>query len=265
MATEIMHSSGQDGFPVETIHGNVTLTDQFVVYEGKTIVIDGDLTIGTNAAPIAEDKILLDIRRHGTLIVKGDVEVARDFDSANPVILVDSSAKLIITQDLEITRIGGGAGECIVATADSTVKVIETVSLLAYVGAAGDGAFLHAYGCAFVYFGQVLFDPDNPGTGLDLGAVASVHLDRGARLYVSDVPGASDALAQNAGSTGILLNGGAQAYLPVWAANSGIGATAAGGGDDQKVGGAAAGNWGGGEVLTDLAAGAPEICMAYKP
>jgi len=267
---EIYYNFGDNVKPAMVVpQPAAPLTDVVTLQNGSTVIVDGSLEIGTAVAPYAADDPLIAVLRGSTLIVDGDLNLYRDVAAANPLIFVDSSSKLIVTGDSDLSRAGAGAAGVILASVDSLVKFIGTVDLLAHGGViAADGSFLTASRNSIAYFGQLLF---NGGADLDLDDFATILLEYHSQLHVTDVPGASDALNTSnpagASVTGIRLSSGSEAFLDPYAANTGIGsAAAAANGRDVHVGGAAAAaDWAGAEVLTDLGAATPEICMVHKP
>jgi len=268
---ETYYNFGQNAKPPMVVPALGAATDEPVALtNGSTIIIDGDLDIGTALAPITDDEPLLYVDQDCTLIVDGDLALYRDVAATNPIIVADSSSKIIVTGDSTVSRAGAGAAGVILCSVDSLVKFIGTFDLVAFGAAAAvaaDGTFLTCSRNSIAYFGQLLF---NTGGDLDMGAFASILLEMHSQLHVTDVPGASDALnTNNPGApacTGIMLTSGSEAFIPAYQADTGIGsAAAAANGRDTKVGGAAVADWAGSEVLTDLAAGVPEMCMVYKP
>jgi hypothetical protein len=270
--TELYYVSEGVDKPIPVITSPTLLTESVEFQECSHVIISGDLSIGTALAPITDDEVVVTVGRDSTVIVDGKLSIFRDIAAANPLVLVDSSAKLIVTGGMDIVRDGAGAGGVFRVAVDSLLKVIGTLDLLSFEGVpVADGSFINADRNSRVWLDQVLFAT---GADLDMGQVASILMQMGADLHVTDVTGASDALnshAVNPGAGmafGIRLVGGARAFLPDWQTNTGIGASGAvANGLDHQCGGAAATDWAGGgsEILTDIAAVTPELCLTYKP
>jgi hypothetical protein len=269
--TELFYNFGPGAKPASVLTAPAAaLTDPVVLENGSTIIIDGNLAVGTAGVPHAVDEPLLNLDQDAVLIVDGDLALYRDVAAATPLIAADSSSKLIVTGATTLSREGAGAGGVILASVDSLVKFIGALDLVAFEGvAAADGMFCHISRSSVAYFGQVLF---NGGADLAMGAFATILAELGSHLHITDVPGASDALnTTNPGApgvTGIALHGGSQAHLPPWQANTGVGCDGvAANGRDMQIGSVAApADWGGAEVISDAAIGAgAELCVVYKP
>lgn len=112
------------------------------------------------------------------------------------------------------------------------------------------------------------------GSDLDVGQTASIFMDDGSRFVCDGDEGDYDALNSHAVNPGVLtafgveVRRGSQAHMPEFETNTGIGATgAAANGKDMKCGGSNPADYAaapGAEVLTDIGAGAPELCTISK-
>jgi hypothetical protein len=271
--TELYYNFGDNAKPPMVIPAPpAALTDPITLENGSVIVISGNLDIGTAGVPHAVDEPLINVDQDSTLIVDGDLALYKDVVSTTPLIAVDSSSKLIVTGDTTLSREGGGAAGVILASVDSLVKFIGTTDLVAFDAAAAiaaDGSFCHLSRSSIGYFGQVLF---NGGANLAMGAFATILAELGSDLHITDVPGASDALNTSnpagASVTGIALHGGSNAFVPPWAANTGVACDGvAANGRDMQIGAVAApADYAGAEIISDAAlAAAAELCVIYKP
>jgi hypothetical protein len=170
------------------------------------------------------------------------------------------------TTSITLQATGAIGGNAIYATGGGVLNCAGTVDLIAY----GDGSasvsdgtvVLADHGSRVNIKGLKL----NSGGDLDLGDAAMLHATSGSKLHVTGTTGDSDALnTADPGSpecTGVLVDGGAKAYLPAFTANAGIGAAPAStNGRDRKVGVTAVGDWGGSETLQCTTC----LSLAFKP
>jgi hypothetical protein len=248
------------------IDDNMSIIDGSLRMDGScSCVIGGNLIAGDTGSEITNDVVVLDLSEDSKLNVGGNCTSYRDVSSANPQIKLRGSAKIDIAGNCTLSRTSAGAGGVVDMDDAARFQVGGTTDLLAHGGAiAADGSFVRAGGMSKALFNRVLF---STGGNLDLGAYASVLMEKGSQLVVTDAAGASDALNSDggAGARGIKLTGGSQAHVPAWTANTGIGVSGAGSGFDAEVGGTAAADYTGSEILVDIGAATPELCLLNKP
>lgn len=222
-------------------------------------------SFGTSGSPVTVDLPCIDIDDTSRMYTEGAVACYRNVTATTPLVKLRGNAKVDIDGDFDLSRLGVGAGGVLDLDEGAYIKVTGTTDLLAHGGAiAADGSFLRASKLSKAIFNQVLFAT---GGDLDLDAFASVLVESGSKLVVTDAAGASDARNSDdaAGALGIKLNGGSQAHLPGWAQNVGICVTGAGSAEDYECGGLAAADYTGSETITDIGAGTPELCLLSKP
>lgn len=222
-------------------------------------------SLGTSGDPVTIDVPCLDVDDSSEIYTEGVVSMYRDVAATTPLWRMRGNSKADIETNVTLSRLGAGAGGVIDCDGGSYVKLNGLTNLLAHGGAiAADGSFIKASNQSRVFLNRVQF---NGGADLDLGAFASVLMESGSDISVTDAAGASDAINSNAGAgtRGIKLKGGSKAHLPAWAANAGIGVQGASAGFDHECGGLAPANYAGSEILTDVAAGTPELCLLNKP
>jgi hypothetical protein len=105
----------------------------FVVDEGRTVFIQGDLNIGTAIAPVALDAVLLLVREGGRLIIAGDLTVYRDVAGTVPLVAVsDAGGVLEVHGATTLSDVGGGASAAahgVEALFGAKVKFVGNVSV----------------------------------------------------------------------------------------------------------------------------------------
>jgi hypothetical protein len=248
------------------VDDDLTITDGTLHLEdNSSCIVNGKLTVGSAATKITNDVVCIEAVDVSTVFVGGALDSYRNVSATNPMIQLSGGSKISVGGDCDVSREGTGAGGVIDVDEESSFLARGTTDLLAHGGAiAADGSFLRVGNLSNVILNQVLF---NTGGDLDLDAYASVLIENGSKLVVTDAAGASDARNSDdaAGALGIKLTAGSQAHLPAWAQNAGISVTGAGASEDYSCGGAADADYSGSETITDIGAGTPELCLLSKP
>ena len=117
---ELHTGSGGAGFQV--LPGPVSMTQPLVVDEGRTVVVEGDLSIGTSGTPLTVDQTHLTVKESGMLVVLGNVEIHRNVSATTR--LVDIVAgKMQCTGTFTTSHVGGGDNEGVTVGYGSEVDV----------------------------------------------------------------------------------------------------------------------------------------------
>lgn len=107
----IIHGGGGQGKGgYHYFDSSLALDAALDVDEGQTIVIDGDLTIGSALTPITDDAICLQVHEGGRLIVTGGLTVYRDVAAATlPLVSAyDAGAVMEVHGETTLVDVGGG-------------------------------------------------------------------------------------------------------------------------------------------------------------
>lgn len=125
--------------------GNTILSVPFVVENGKTVRIEGNLSIGTIGTPIINDVVCLTVRAGGRLIVEGNLSVYRNVAAATRLIDIGEGAEVVVEGSMTTVHSGGGANEGVVVHDKSDLYVKGATSITSDCADAAWAVGLYAY------------------------------------------------------------------------------------------------------------------------
>lgn len=212
-------------------------TPIFKVSEGTKVQVAGNLTLDHSGGGAAES---LAIYPNGFLYVEG--AVIQVTDTTFHAIHVEGGELKV---DGNYTLTAGSSPQAVHILLNGRFVHTGIFNLVSVGTSTGDGGFLVLQGEGKAYMDCIKF---NSGSGLDLGAFASIYVFENSHLNVTDTTDTSDALNENAGAAaqGIRLRDASTAFIPTWATNNGVGVTGGSSGDDYQMGSAAAADHPGG-------------------